>query len=631
MILRRKHIAIVLSVFFMTSMALLSCSRESDQEDVVLKQVDMAISVGSLNVATKADITDITELDVDSPAFRGMTDVHLVAFDKAGQIESTDVARSGVMELHGVPSVSKDVHAYLYASGIDAWLPTGTASMLMYGRAPGEGTDAITRHRYGALREVGFHEGTTRPSASSLGFEPYMMFRGDIPEEAQTIARTLNHILLGRPYIINAIYNTDQSEVVSVNWNENTGDRNLRKAFLQIMNDGDLIPGSGGMVEDLLTDLYHILVTFESYNTNVYEIEVNGVYYEASKKDGTPLLYKDLYNGLRDELLSRFRNCEYLKEIDPTEDPTEITISFKQETVRDYPETVGLPSGCAVLRWTPTGFVVPQFEGVEGMAPMTRYCFPPALYYYTNTTIKTSNDKNIRTFYDEAKEYTKWSQVLAHYTLGSVISSSTTSIALENPLHFGVALMGVTVNASRRYLPDNDDLAETLVDASGDHLPVRGVILGSQYAQNFDFTPSYSDDGECFLYDDQIFDIFLTSDASEGTSGPFYTLSLQTPNEKDVYFCLELENKTGDTFYGADGRILPNRKFYMVGKLSMPSTPRAFDSVFVQDHLTSVTCTIHSLEGAYNSIPDLGMPQLVIGVQTKVNWDLSSPTTVMME
>lgn len=615
----------------MALMALLSCSRESVQEEVVLKQVDMAISVGTLNVATKADITEISELDVDSPVFRGMTDVHLVAFDKAGQIEATDVARSGVMELHGVPSVSKDVQAYLYASGIDAWLPTGTSSMLMYGRAPGEATDAVTRHQYGALKEIGFHQGSIRPAASSFGFEPYLMFSGDTPVEAQTIAHTLNDILLGRPYSINAIYNTDHSKLVSVNWNESTGDKNLRQAFHQIVNDGDLVPGSGAMVEALLTDLYHILASYESYNTNVYEIEENGMYYEASKLDGTPLLYKDLYNGLRDELLSRFRNSSHLKSINPEEDPKETLITFEEESVRAYPETVGLPSGCAVVRWTPAGFVVPQFEGVEGMAPMTRYCFPPALYYYTNTTIKTSKDKNIRDFYDEAKGYTKWSQVLDHYTLGTEISSTTTSIALVNPLHFGVALMEATVKASRRYLPDNDDLAETLVDASGNHLPVTGVILGSQYAQSFDFTPIYSEDGECFLYDDQISGVYLTTDESAGTSGPFYTLSLQTPDEKDVYFCLELENKTGETFYGADGRILPDRKFYMVGKLSMPTGPHAVNSVFVQDHVTSVTCTIHSLDGAYNAIPDLSMPQLVIGVQTKVNWDLSSPTTVMLE
>lgn len=258
---------------------------------------------------------------------------------------------------------------------------------------------------------------------------------------------------------------------------------------------------------------------------------------------------------------------------------------------------------------------------------MTRYCFPPSLYFYTNTTIKTSKDSHVADYYDESTGYTHWNQVLANYTFGTEITSNTKAIALVNPMHYGVALMQATVKATNNRLQDNDGLVETTVDASGDNLVVTGVILGSQYAQNYDFTPIYTTNGEYFLYDNQMSNVYLTVDES----APIYTLSLQTPDDKDVYFCLEFMNNTGTTFYGTDGRILPGRKFYMVGKLSLPPKPRSFDSVFVQDHYTTVTCTIHSLEGAYNAIPDLGLPQLVLGVQTKVNWKLATPTTVMME
>ena len=55
------------------------------------------------------------------------------------------------------------------------------------------------------------------------------------------------------------------------------------------------------------------------------------------------------------------------------------------------------------------------------------------------------------------------------------------------------------------------------------------------------------------------------------------------------------------------------------------------DQVFVQDHITTLSCTIYSLAGAYNAVPNLGIPQLVIGVQTQVNWEMSSPTTVIFE
>ncbi len=79
--------------------------------------------------------------------------------------------------------------------------------------------------------------------------------------------------------------------------------------------------------------------------------------------------------------------------------------------------------------------------------------------------------------------------------------------------------------------------------------------------------------------------------------------------------------------------MLPGRKFYMVGKMELPTDPqkRKFEQVFVQDHVTNLNCTIYSLAGAYNAVPNLGIPQLVIGVQTQVNWEMSSPTTVIFE
>ena len=116
-------------------------------------------------------------------------------------------------------------------------------------------------------------------------------------------------------------------------------------------------------------------------------------------------------------------------------------------------------------------------------------------------------------------------------------------------------------------------------------------------------------------------------------SAPIRTLSLPTPEGKDIYFTLEFLNNSGKTFFGADGRVLPGRKFYMVGKMELPTDPvkRKFEQVFVPDHITTLTCTIYSLAGAYNAVPDLGIPQLVIGVQTQVNWEMSSPATLLFE
>ena len=354
---------------------------------------------------------------------------------------------------------------------------------------------------------------------------------------------------------------------------------------------------------------------------------MNGIAYPVHDKDGNDILYKDLYGRLKDVLLNRFRSSSYL-DINKSDS----SVHLANEADRDYPEDMGLPSGCAVLRWTPTGFVVPLIEGVEGIAPMHRYCYPPGLYYYANTTIKTTKDANISQSYN--KGYTTWSQVLGDYTLGTSITSNTTGVALVKQLNYAVGTLVATVKASRERLQDNDGLPETTVEATDENLPVTGLILGRQYAQRFDFTPIFTEDGEYFLYDNQMPGVFLTT----SPSAPIRTLSLQTPDDKDVYFTLELRNDTNQTFFGADGRVLPGRKFYMVGKLELPEdvsdrvvNGKTINSVFLKDHCTTVTCTINSLSGAYNAIPDLGKAQLVVGIQTKVNWTLSTPTTLLLE
>ena len=618
--------------------ALVSCQRGSDllQEDEkgTLQQVNLALCMGHLAGSTKVDASYFTEVNPSNPVFRGMTDVRVVPFYSDDAVQDDDYAAVFPMSLPGFtslyPLAEPYYYSYYYSTALYTSLPSGTSAVLLYGHAPGSGTDVESKQQYGSLIPDGFAIREGAVTASSLIFRPDVMFpEGDIPDEAHTIVDFLNHVMQNNTCYMTAVYgDNNQEKSVSVTWNESIGDSNLRELYRQITNDGAFIPGSGPLVESLLSSLFAVFSNYESVNSNVYEVVVDGVPYEARKIGGEPLYYKDLYNKLAEFILSKFSGWEVADIVEV--DGDNLTVTFRDESVKNYPESLGLPSGCAILRWTPAGFVIPEMDGVEGLAPMNRYCYPPSLYYYTNTSIRTSDDLEIAKSYTE-KDYTAWSQILADYTLGTAVTANTKSVALVNPVQFAVGMLSATVKASRTNLPDNDGLAETTVEASGEKLPVTGVILGGQYAQAFDFTPIVTQDGEYYVYDNNVPGVFLTTEKST----VLRTLSLQTPDDEDVYFALEFRNDTGKTFYGADGRILPGRKFYMLGKLTLPEdtaeNPREYDNVFLQDHMTTVDCTIQSLEGAYNAVPDLGLPQLIIGVQTKVNWTLSSPTTVMLE
>lgn len=604
-----------------------ACRREDNLPETgpaLLKPVHLSLSVGARPL-TKMDVSTSTELSEDAPVFRGLTDIMMMAFDKeGGAVAAEDQALAAPIVVPSFSELNTAVSAYFYPSGIDTFLPMGTSAMLLYARAPGD-----DKQVYGSLIPHGFDTEETHAPASSLGFTPDVMYPMDeTPAEAQLIARVVNTIMLGESVYFRVTYRPknalqDVDYWVYVNWNEEVEDVNLRQAYLQITNEGAVIPGSGPMVESMLSSLYSFFRGYESHNENPYELTLDGEHYQLTKEDGQPLLYKDILNRLRDRVLNRFTSDFASQHL--TVDAQELTVRFTNPVLSAYPESMGLPSGCAILRWTPAGFVVPRINGVEGMAPISRYCYPTSLYYYIDTDIVTSQDKDIA---DSYTSRSSWAEVIQDYTLGTSITSNTTSVALVKPLHFAVSMLSATVQSDRDWLQDNDDLPETTVAATGENLPVTGIILSGQYAQNYNFTPVSGAD-EYFSYDNLTPGVYVTKQKS----APIRTLSLPTPEGKDIYFTLEFLNNSGKTFFGSDGRVLPGRKFYMVGKMELPTDPekRLFEQIFVSDYVTTLNCTIHSLAGAYNAVPDLGIPQLVVGVQTKINWELSTPATLMLE
>ena len=610
-----------------------SCQRKDrllEDKTGVLKSVRLSLSVGSSPQTKMVADENFAELG-DSSSFRGLTDMKMVAFKGSGSKEQPVVEDDHALNLPiSVPAFNAlnypKVSAYFYPSGIDTFIPIGTTHVLLYGRAPGD-----EKTSYGSLIPRGFDTQNTTAKASSFGFEPDVMYRDSlIPSEAAVIAGVVNSIMLGDPIRIKGRYQRGTSMLdttVVKNWNESVEDINLKKAYTDVTNDGAIIPGSGPMVESMLSSLYSFFKGFESHNENAYEITENGEHYPVLKNNGDTLLYKDIMDSLKFAVLDRFtKNTEYASRFITVNDDS-LRVCFQMESLSTYPESMGLPTGCAILRWTPTGFVVPKFSGVEGMAPLNRYCYPTGLYYYVCTDIKTSQDEDIAASYGK-EYYTTWKQVTDDYTLGTEITSNTSSVALVKPLQYAVGMLFATVRSDRDWLQDNDGNPATTVSATGENLPVTGIILSGQYAQNFDFTPNVEAD-EYFSYDKQTPSVYLTKEKS----APIRTLSLPTPAGKDIYFTLEFLNNSGYSFYGADGRVLPGRKFYMVGKMELPKDPkdRKFEQVFVKDHITKLNCTIKSLAGAYNAVPDLGIPQLVIGVQTQVNWEMSSPSTIMFE
>lgn len=662
MTLNFRHISPIILSAVLLPAALVSCSKSSGGikpgQELPTTPVKLALSLGS-DHATKASVDVITELK-PSPVFRGLDNVLVVPFESSSAVEEGDKTLSHMIPLPSISSngliSGNNAHHYTGA-GVD--IPLRTASALVYGKAPGESGQSVeTLHKWGSLKEVGFEKkGTQWPYvtfAGDIGFNPHTMLVQDSgsPSEANDIAGVLTSIVIGDVYRMRVYYDFDQNGIpnrdkeVTMAWDGTIGDDNLRSCFEDVTIEGALMPGSGENVEALLTNLYRGIYNYNILNSAPYEIQENGEifqdvkWYDEHLDTYRNLTYGVLYNGVKQMLLDRFAALEpNLAEdrdgvitVSEGENPV---VRFKSPALSNYPEQYGLPSGAAVVRWTPGGYVVPLENGLDGIAPISYYCYPPPLYYFSNTTIRTSNDESeVNSFYDPS--YT-WDQIKGAYKDGSAVTSGTMAVLLENRLQYAVSMLSATVRAATEYLQDNDGREDTRVHATGENLPLTGVIIGRQYPLNFDFTPKYvsdTDSKQFYLYDNQVPDgIYLHYPEENETLKEFRTLVLETPRKTEqwnteVYFALEFLNNT-DSFQGAEGRILHGHKFYLVGKLGFPDNTE-FDQVFMKDHITTAPCVIKTLKNAHNAVPDLGIPQLTLGVELESNWIMTNPVSLIL-
>ena len=640
-----RHCGYIL-VLTLGLLATVSCSREilEVDSDVNREQVPVQFSLaleGRQNT-TKANITVLTEMsNTTSPEnsnFRGMENIRVLPFAPQRSIQAGDVA---IGKLRTLPAISsniddaaftgsmyhtglvRNIRAHLYPNAY-ALFPEGTGSMMVYGNAVRENynqTPAV-KHLYGSLIEEGFDAQSTNLPVDGISFSPDPIYTGSISPVASSMADILSEIASAVSYtqVYYYYFNGAWHEGrYAVSWNENVADAVLREYYRWFTGNGELMTGAGSSVEYLLTNLYGRLLRFQSDDEEqFFHVAAGGVPCPAVLTEGgdDTFTYALLYDGLCDAILKRFRNLEnaQLISINLTN-----TVRFTNPDMRTYPANLGLPSGAAVLRWNGLRFVVVT-EGLDGIAAIDHYCYMPPLYYIGNTTLSTSG------FIDVYDQYTSqassWNQVLSAYRQGKVVRVTTRSVALDQPLQFAPGMLLATIRATASYLPDNDG---NNCSVTGTNFPVTGILLGNQHKQNFDFTPD-PDAPEYFLYDNQISGVYLTISESKD----FRTLVLPTPLDQDVLFFVEMRNDSGATFTGAEGLILPGSYFYLAGKLEKSDDP-AYPRVFMQDYCTTVHCVVSSLENAHVAVPEMGKSQLVMGVQSTLNWVMSASSYVVLD
>lgn len=621
-----------------------ACSVKNDGEASGVVQLQ-ALSMGvGAESSTKADAGVITEMlsTEENPSFRGLSRIRVVPFftglgikvrpgDKANGFarQLPDIQDSATDEVvydgnHFHSGLLAESHAHFFSGG-NATFSSGTTAALVYARATEpevpEEPMALRAHKqlYGSLTETVWKgEDDSHPATGDIGFAPDPIYGSDIAAAAGEMADLLNNVASASKDIHYYYHINDRDEEgdAVVVWADAALDCSvLRNAFLAFVADkGDgpgLFAASGVNLLWRISALESTLQGFVSEDSTPVMHEHEGQSYTAYVS-GVPLTKGDLYNALCAELKTRAQACK-----------------TAMEAYRDFPLAFGLPFGAAYMQWDEGHFQALP-EALDGWVPATRFSYMPALYYYVNTTVSTSYNRDIY------EEYTgkSWPDIVALHTAGKMVTRDTRVVVLDDPLQFACGMLMASVQATVNPLDDLGSANSFDLDETSTDFPLRGIIIGGQYPQHYDFTPVTDDAGsvilnEQFMYDAHFSDIYVNT----LQSALFRTLVLPTPLQKDVYIYLELENNSGRDFQGADGIIPDGSRFYLAGKIPAPSETdmeNGVNRVFMQDHYSLLTCKVTSLENAYLCIPQMGKPELILGVDIKVNWFFSPSSYVML-
>ena len=303
-----------------------------------------------------------------------------------------------------------------------------------------------------------------------------------------------------------------------------------------------------------------------------------------------------------------------------------------------------LPDGVASLSWiegeskfaynAPNNVII----GTGNSINYQKICYPAELSYFVNTTTMVS-DKDMSNL-SEFPTYENWTKPTGANWEGkgftnTAVEKTTRTVGLKDPVQYSVAVLKSTVRCKEATLEDNAKTAggfktDQQIPVPTDGFKVTGILIGGQPAAvDWKYEPATT--GETFantIYDNVMNEspMYAKYASTVPTTGN-YTLVFDNKNaaKKDVFVTIELENNSGMDFYGQDGIILKNAKFYLVGKLNPAATsgttnPSNVDRVFIQDYVTTANFNIKDLKSAYNCIPDLRTSGINVGLAVDLSW-----------
>lgn len=582
---------------------MVSCSSDSIEPtggpgatgQVVKTQFAINIPYGgnsSTNQAKK--VTRMTdEMTQQSNNFRGISDIVLLTFNgdpsTAGNTKATSIIEIGT----DANAYAHNEHSKLYR---DIEIPVGTNHMLFYGRSTRKSGD--TDFQAGKITNVGTK--TTEKVLANISHELTPInstanFTTDA--DADKIIDALNTIAKakvaeGKDYTWATIGN----ETTLPTWLTENEKKFLAARYNEFTK---LKAGSKTSVVEFIKNLKTALLG-----------ETGEPTIPAERK-----LTKEIY----DKCVAALGAIESI----------------------NFPGKFNLPDGVASLSWiageSKFAYNAPENVtiGTGNFINYQKICYPAELSYFVNTTTMVS-DKDMSNLND-FPAYNDWTNPTGANWTGKnfdekAVENSTKTVGLKAPVQYSVAVLKSTVRCNAATLEDNAKEAGSFdknqqISVPIDGFKVTGILIGGQPASvDWKYEPASTGSFANTIYDKEM-NGSMAAKNEASASNANYTLvfdNKKSDTQSPVYVTIELENNSGQAFYGKDGIIQKNTKFYLVGQLSPNKTgltnPNSVNRVFVQDYVTTANFNITDLKSAYNCIPDLRTSGINVGLAVDLDW-----------
>ena len=565
--------------------------------------------------------------------FRGIENMILLAFKGDPGTEGNGTATKLINIGSGNNAYSKGVYTSLYR---DIEIPVGTTHFIMNGRAMRTALGEISESsnfEIGKITAPDDYSSITNLSQLNFSLTPIQSTENfGTNTVAQAIKTQLDALAAVQ------VLDGEDDDQQTIKWSSLTGDKNGEKEWPSWISEQErkylaerytrftsLTAGSKASVVAAITNLRDILVGGTTENSSTTSTST----ISESKK-----LTKAIYDQCNTALSA---------------------LNSQQQ----FPRNLNLPDGVAKLSFANGVFSYVSATDVNiGQGNNINYnkiCYPAEISYFVKTKAMVSNEDisavsqlpDYATWLSNPTEANTWS---GKNFAEDPVSTTTKSVALQLPIQYSVACLKTSVVCSSAKLKDNTKaildpsssdagIVDADIEVPTDGFKVRAVLVGGQPGSvNWEFYPATE------TFDHTIYDKDMNATTSD-TDGKYmaattsssnnYNYTLVMDNKKTVsgeekqskvYVTIELEN-TAKSFYGKDGLVPANGRFYLVGELD-PSSEKAqkptegstIDRVFLQDHTTIANFKITSLKNAYNCIPDLRTAGVNVGLAVDLEW-----------